>query len=299
MRRIVILILVVLSCLSIWYLFIKEYDYQITFKVKMAPGSLYYELCELKSWGDQGDNKIEVLDTILFKKVVQKVGVENTGFVLDWNFKAVNDSVTKITVGIVSEQKSIKNRLQVLTGSSDFVDSYKNQMIKFNNKLIDYTNSFKVYINGESTIPEVKYVSTFMKAKRSEKASKMIMANSDLYLSIPRNSIKQEGHPVIKVKHWDFKSDSIQFDFGFPVKNKDAIVSNSITNYNEQVSQKALKATYYGNYKNSDQAWFALIEYARINAIEIEKKPFEIFYNNPMQGGDELQWKAEVFLPIK
>jgi len=47
------------------------------------------------------------------------------------------------------------------------------------------------------------------------------------------------------------------------------------------------------------RAWYALINYAKKNNIEIEKKPVEIFYNNPNFGGNELDWKAEIYLPIK
>ena len=27
--------------------------------------------------------------------------------------------------------------------------------------------------------------------------------------------------------------------------------------------------------------------------------PLEFFYNNPHYGGDELNWKAEIYMPIK
>jgi len=42
-----------------------------------------------------------------------------------------------------------------------------------------------------------------------------------------------------------------------------------------------------------------LLDYAQKNNIPVEKKPIEIFYNNPNMGGDGLDWTTEVFMPIK
>jgi len=51
--------------------------------------------------------------------------------------------------------------------------------------------------------------------------------------------------------------------------------------------------------ETGDQAWFALMNYAKRRNISVEKKPLEIFYNDPMHDGNASQWKAEVFLPMK
>jgi len=41
------------------------------------------------------------------------------------------------------------------------------------------------------------------------------------------------------------------------------------------------------------------MNYAKRRNISVEKKPLEIFYNDPMHDGNASQWKAEVFLPMK
>ncbi len=40
------------------------------------------------------------------------------------------------------------------------------------------------------------------------------------------------------------------------------------------------------------------VDHSLKNNITIEHKPFEIFYNNPNLGGNDLVWKAEIFMPI-
>jgi len=42
-----------------------------------------------------------------------------------------------------------------------------------------------------------------------------------------------------------------------------------------------------------------LLDYAENHDIVVDKKPLEVFYSNPNFGGDELQWEAEIFMPIK
>ena len=64
------------------------------------------------------------------------------------------------------------------------------------------------------------------------------------------------------------------------------------------VKKKALKIVYNGNYKDSDKAWYGIIEYSKSNNINIKMTPFEIYLNDPHQGGDPLQWKADVYMPL-
>ena len=95
------------------------------------------------------------------------------------------------------------------------------------------------------------------------------------------------------------KNDSIQYNFCFPIKQSDSLPKHPEIKYKRYYEKDAIKATYNGNYITSDRAWYALKEYADRNNIEIDLTPIEIFYNNPNMGGDELQWKAEIFMPIK
>jgi hypothetical protein len=41
------------------------------------------------------------------------------------------------------------------------------------------------------------------------------------------------------------------------------------------------------------------MDYANSKNIGIEAKPLEVFFSNPNTGGDELSWKAEIYMPIK
>ena len=60
-----------------------------------------------------------------------------------------------------------------------------------------------------------------------------------------------------------------------------------------------LQTEYNGNYITSDRAWYKLINSAKNKNIPIEKLPIEVYYTNPNFGGNELDRKAEIFVPIK
>ena len=75
--------------------------------------------------------------------------------------------------------------------------------------------------------------------------------------------------------------------------------THSIIKYKRIFAKKALKATYNGNYITSDRAWYTLMKKAEDLGKEVELTPIEYFYNNPNFGGNEINWKAEIFMPIE
>ncbi|MDY8134743.1 hypothetical protein [Aquimarina sp. 2201CG5-10] len=283
---------------AIWYLFIKKYDYQMAFSANAAPGGIYHKIKEIESWGSDKKRNTTLLDTTLFRSVTQKIDRNDNSFVLDWKLRRVSDTVTRITVGIISKKHSVRNRLKVLLGSSTFIENIKKEMIQYGKEIFFFTNSFKVNIEGEDLIPQMEYVYIPLQSRRREKANAMIRGNGYLYPKLKKNNLKEIGYPFVKIKEWNTQTDTIQFDFGFSGDYKDLLIEDSEMQYGKLVEQRALKATFYGNYKNSDQAWFCLLEYAEKYKIPVKKTFLEIFYDNPMEGGDELQWKAEIFIPI-
>ena len=131
------------------------------------------------------------------------------------------------------------------------------------------------------------------------KAEQMLKNNEALLTFINEKELRAGELPFLIVDNWNLDKNTIDFRYCFPVKHLDTMPFHKDIKFDKQISQKALKAIYNGNYITSDRAWFALREYATRHNIGIENKPFEIFYNNPFYGGDELKWKTEVYLPIK
>ncbi|MBW1295460.1 GyrI-like domain-containing protein [Aquimarina litoralis] len=300
MKKAIIFFLAILVALGVWYFFIKKYDYQVTFMSKGAPGSVYHQIIGWESWGkDVRTKNITTIDTTLYKEVSQKVSLQDTILNLDWSITSVNDSISKIKVGVHSGSHSLMNRLRILTGETTFTRSLKQEFQKFGKGLNYFARTFKIRIEGESEIPALEYLYVSSTSNRTNKAGMMMQANSDFFPKMMRNNVEVNGAPFVKIKEWNKVDDKIQFEFGFPVKHTGSLPIDATTKYHKTVPKKAIKAVFYGNYRNSDQAWFALLEYAKRRDILIKNKPLEIFYNNPMQDGNAATWKAEVFMPLK
>ena len=73
---------------------------------------------------------------------------------------------------------------------------------------------------------------------------------------------------------------------------------HKIIKFKEVKGQKALKAIYNGNYITSDRTWYALVDEAKKRGLKISGNPIEVFHSNPNMGGDELLWKAEIYMPL-
>ncbi len=297
MKKVIIGILILLFVTAFWYLFIKKYDYEIAFKANMAPIGVYHQVKNIKSHNKKSSDEKTLNFSDLGLK--QEVVFDQEKVFLDWKFKSVNDTITKINVGIISKDHSIKNRLKVLVGSSSLVKLVKEDLIQFRKTLLQYTNTFRVVIEGVAETPDIEALLVSSEIKRSGRASEMMSQNSYLYPKLIANGVNRKGYPFVKIRHWDSNKDMIQMDFGVPIIYNDTLPTDPLIKYERIKAQKALKASYFGNYRNSDEAWFALLEYARSNNIAVEKQPLEIFYNNPMQDGNEKDWKAEIFLPLK
>jgi len=112
------------------------------------------------------------------------------------------------------------------------------------------------------------------------------------------NHIEITGKPFLEVYEWDVQNQKVKYNYCFPIKQSDSLPQNNEVKFKKINSKKALKATYYGNYRTSDRAWFTIYDYAIRNDIRIEHTPLEIFYNNPFTGGNELEWRAEIYMPI-
>ena len=114
-----------------------------------------------------------------------------------------------------------------------------------------------------------------------------------------QNKVQLNGPPFVEVTEWNVQNDSIKYDFCFPIIRSERLPEHEIVKYKRVFAKKALKATYNGNYITSDRAWYVLLEKAKAMGKEIEMRPIEYFYNNPNMGGNELEWKAEVYMPLK
>jgi len=294
-KKIFSIIGIILITSLVWYLFIKPYDYLVSIEVKTFPGAINQTI---KTWSISLKNSI-IIDQTDINNLKQRIQFNDSTYIYKWEIYAINDSTSKIKVYIKDVDHSLKNRIFLPFSNTDFEKRTKNTLVDFNKKLNEHIKKFKITIEGESKLNSTYCAYVPIKSVQIGKALGM-MQNYNLLSSIlVKNNVKLNGKPFVEITHWDMNNDSIYYNFCYPIIKNDSLPTHNLIKYKQFEAKKTIKAIYNGNYITSDRAWYALIDYAKKNDIEIEKKPIEIFYNNPNMGGNALKWKAEIYLPTK
>ncbi len=295
MRKILILVPVLLLVLLLWYLFLKPQDYQVNFKTKAIPGTIYETV---KAWNMGFDSVVP----IKFESPThfeQTVVVNDSVHVYEWHISPVHDSLSEVEVNIKDPGNTLNNKISIPFSDTDFEKGARKTLIDFNNFLNEHLDDFKVSIEGEAEL-FTSFCACVPLQTEPEQKAKGMMANYSLLNSIlVENGVDLNGPPFVEVLDWDLKTNSLSYNFCYPILRSEKLPNHPGIEYKRIFSKKTLKAIYNGNYITSDRAWYALVDYAEKNNIPIEKKPIEVFYNNPNMGGNELEWKTEVFMPIK
>ena len=279
----------------LWYLIIKPYDYLVTFKVKTSAGTINQSI---KLWNTSIENSSPIQQENL-KNLTQQIIVKDSTFNYDWSISSVNDSISKVNVYVTDIDHSFANKISIPFGTTDFEKRTQNTITDFIDKLKEHLNKIRVRVVGIDSTRTTYCAYIPMKGLQIEKARGMMQNYSLLTSVLSAENIEMNGTPFVEITNWNTQNDSIAYNFCFPVIKSDSLPIDSRIQYKQYSGVKALKASYNGNYITSDRAWYALLEYAENNGIEIANKPLEVFYSNPNFGGDELQWEAQIYLPIK
>jgi effector-binding domain-containing protein len=279
----------------LWYFIIKPYDYLVNFKVKTTAGTINQSL---KLWNTSLENSSPIQQENL-KNLTQQIKIKDSTFNYDWSISSINDSISKVNVYVTDMDHSFANKISIPLGTTDFEKRTQNTITDFIGKLKEHLNKIRVRVIGIDSTRTTYCAYIPMKGLQIEKARGMMQNYSLLTSVLSAENIEMNGTPFVEITNWNTQNDSIAYNFCFPVIKSDSLPIDPLIKYKQYNGVKALKASYNGNYITSDRAWYALLEYAENNGIEIANKPLEVFYSNPNFGGDELQWEAQIYLPIK
>lgn len=302
MRKIKILSIFILLAALIWYLFFKPYDYTVRFKVKTSPGTIFIGIEEWNFFNQELDSfSYKINNKKAYTFINETLNTNGKSLELVWNLKSINDSITLVVVGITEKEKSVYNRIRIPFLDTEFEEIAIGTIKDFKNRIENQLEKkIKVKYIGIDSIPEIAYAYVeFNNIEMRKKAEQMMKYNARLLQFINNHNLKGGEHPFLIVNKWNLNKNTIDFRFCFPIKQNDSLPIDEFVKFDVLKPTKALKAIYNGNYITSDRGWFALHEYAKRHNIDIENTPLEIFYNNPHYGGNELDWKAEIYMPIK
>ncbi|WP_405198990.1 GyrI-like domain-containing protein [Christiangramia sp. LLG6405-1] len=302
-KKFITILLGVLLLSLVWFLFIKEYDYQFRFQANHSPAMVQQELKNIESY-----SIFESEPTVLYQKtegydaLKQTLQFGDQELELLWELENQADTVTGISVNVASG-KNIQNRLTILNpfSESEYIDSLENSFLKFGKKLLKKQASYNVQV-VDSIIysPVLDCICKPAEGIRVEnKAMQMVRDITYLEDFQIANKLKLTGYPFVKIQSWNQEAGTIDYDFCFPVNLAQDIRPNTFIEFQQFPATTSLKAIYNGNYRSSDLAWHQLLSEAKNRDLKTSNLPLEIFWNNPKTGGEALSWKAEIFMPVE
>ncbi|WP_318343578.1 GyrI-like domain-containing protein [Flagellimonas baculiformis] len=295
MKKVFISIPILLLVLLLWYLFIKPQDYQVSFKAKAIPGTIYETV---KAW-NMGFDSVVPLQFESPSHFEQTIVVNDSVHVYEWNITRIHDSLSQVKVNIKDPEHTLKNKVSVPFSDTDFEKGSRKTLLDFNGFLNDHLKDFKVSIVGEAELFSSFCACVALNTSPEDKARGMMANYSLLNSFLVDNGVTLNGLPFVEVENWDIKANMLDYNFCYPIVRSEKLPNHPDIEYKRIFSKRSLKAIYNGNYITSDRAWYALQDYAKKNNIAVENNPIEVFYNNPNMGGNELNWKTEVYLPLK
>jgi effector-binding domain-containing protein len=282
-----------------WYFLIKQSDYTITFEAKAATGTIFQGIQE---WSVAQSKKNNGVYTTQEKKnfdfIKQEYKKGDNQMEYSWNIKSINDSTSKVEVNVKDMNHSWYNKLTVPFINTPFKQQQINKIKDFKAGLEEHLKAFKVKIDGEGQSSETFVAYITLKSVLQEKAQTMIGNDATITGYLHTNNIKIIGHPYVEITNWDRDKETLTFNYCFPVSKNATQVADPNVKFKVIPAMKGLKATYYGNFRTSDRAWFALLDYAKRNDIELENKVLENFLANPFNGGNELEWETKIIIPF-
>lgn len=279
----------------IWYLFIKPYDYLVTFKARTFPGTINQSI---KIWNST------LKDAQLVKQeglthLEQNIKFNDSTYLYQWDIIPLTDSTSKVKVYVKDLDHSFGNKIMIPFFNTNFEKRTISTVKDFNEGLNTHIDKFRVKIIGRGELTSTYCACVTVKTSQLVKAKGMMKYYPLLNNIFASNGIELSGRRFLEVTKWDRETDSIQFDFCYPIIKTDSLPQHPDMKYKEFNSMNALMAIYNGNYITSDRAWYALLDYAEKNDIEVTSLPVEVFHSNPNMGGDGLNWKAEIYMPLK
>ncbi|MFH0843398.1 MAG: GyrI-like domain-containing protein [Bacteroidota bacterium] len=293
-----IILLVIIG--GITFLLARSCDYQAHFTIKATPDIAYYNIVNWNIWNrNLLSSKIEILSKTPVRNVSQKVTLNDTTLFFNWDFKKLNDSITMVRVYVSDPDRKLYNRLTVPFLNTRFKKGVRGNLLDIKTRLELMLKKFHYEFTGYHHFEKKSCVYINLKSTTRDKARTMILNVTELNQFVRQNNLELDGNPFLVVHDWNELKDSISFDFCFPITHTDAVPEHPKIKFMTVESMDALKTDFYGNYGITDITWYNLAEEVKKQGYRINNKLIEVYFNDPHSGGNELEWKAEIYMGIE
>jgi effector-binding domain-containing protein len=285
---------------AIAYLLNRPCDYHAHFTVKTTPDIAYFNILNWSIWNrKQAASSIEITSKNPVKNVSQKVVLNDTTLIFNWDFKQLNDSLTMIRACVSDPDRKLFNRVTVPFMNTPFKNSVRGNLLDIKKRMEIMLKTFHYEFTGCCHFDKISCVYIALKSTPRGKARAMISNVVALNQFVTENNLELDGNPFVLIHHWNEVNDSISFDFCFPIERTDALPDHPEIKFKTVEGMDAVKTDFYGNYSISDITWYNLAEEANKLGYRSNGKLVEVYHNDPHTGGNELEWKAEIFFGVE
>lgn len=285
---------------GITFLLSRPGDYQAHFTVKTTTDVAYFNILNWDIWNRNNlIDKMDILGKTPVSNISRKVTLKDTTLIFNWEFKKLNDSITVVRVYVSDPHRKLYNRLTVPFINTRFKNGVRGNLLDIKTRMELMLKTFHYEFAGYHRFEKKKCVYINLKSTPKGKARAMMSTVTELNQFVRQNKLELDGKPFLVVHDWNELKDSISFDFCFPINRIDAVPEHPEIKFKTVESMDALKTDFYGNYSISDISWHNLAEEAKKLGYRSNHKLIEVYYNDPHLGGNELEWKAEIYLGIE
>jgi len=282
----------------IWYFFIKDEHIRISFDYNEPPAIF---LQNLEAWHSMEHEDIIITEATKDAEgnFIKNISINDSTFLYNWKIKGTEDGTSRIKVEITDLDNQFSQKLQTPFVRNDFVKRSIHTVTMIKDAFVNRSRLYRVHNIKDSTRNKEFCAYIPVRSTRTGKATDMLGSIGKVMGYLKGHGIDLTGDPFLEITEWNKENDSIKFDFCFPITRRDSFPPVDGVKFRFGREFEGLKADFNGNYKDSDRAWYYLMDKAEHDNKEIEELPVEIFLNDPHGGGDPLKWKAIIYLPLK
>jgi effector-binding domain-containing protein len=245
------------------------------------------------------NSKFEVLSKTPVSNISIKVSVNDTTLIFNWELKRLNDSTTVVRAFVSDPDRKFYNRLTVPFMNTKFKNDVRGNLLDIKTKLELLLKTFHYEFTGHHPFEKRSCVYIHLKSTPRSKAREMMSNVTELNQFVRQNNLELDGPPFLVFQDWNELGDSVSFDFCFPIIHTDAVPQHSKIKFMTVEGMDAIETDFYGNYSISDYTWYNLTEEAKKLGYRSNHKLIEVYLNDPHNGGNELEWKAQIYLGVE
>src|SRR5690606_8085530 len=288
-------ILSICAIAIVYYLFVRPFEFEVTFKANTLPGDL---IETIRIW-DRSLSEAEVLQVGSLSGLDQKISRDGGAYIFRWRFTLRDDTTTHVRIQITEPGRELSNKILIPFTTQPIETDARDIATEFYDILKEHLKITSVKVIGVAELKRKFCACTTLETEQVAKAEGMMRDFPLLTTFVSAYDLEPDGFPIVRVKEWGHNEGQLTFDFCFPIVRKESLPENEYIEYKEVGGEYALKAEYHGNYITSDRAWYELLHYARKNGYKVSGLPIEHFHHNPNLGVREHEWQADVYLPVE